>query len=150
MYKAKNAKKGKNGSENNRKRKKGAPKMAQNRKKAESDQQQQKGKKEKDGRIAKTQPEPSNSNGKTQTSKKAGLPQVLAECQAYVPGRVTGEWTAKRPTEQIQKRHSIRYHDDPRVKNHSKWVSVKGTRSTNASSTHQRSCKPATGKYLSL
>ena len=34
MYKAKNGKKGKNGSENNRKRKKGAPKMAQNRKKA--------------------------------------------------------------------------------------------------------------------
>ena len=33
MYKAKNGKKGKNGSENNRKRKKGAPKMAQNRKK---------------------------------------------------------------------------------------------------------------------
>ena len=92
MYKAKNGKKGKNGSENNRKLKKGAPKMAKIEKSPKATNDSKKGrKKEKDGRIAKTQPEPSNSNGKTQTSKKAGLPQVMAECQALVPGRVTGE-----------------------------------------------------------
>ena len=50
MYKAKNGKKGKNGSENNRKLKKGAPKMATIEKRPESDQRQQEGKKERKGR----------------------------------------------------------------------------------------------------
>ena len=76
MYKAKNGKKGKNGSENNRKLKKGAPKMAKIEKGPKATNDSKKGRKKRTGELRKRNQNRPTRMGKPKRARKLAYPRL--------------------------------------------------------------------------